>query len=182
MTRPALMGQSEFTGFLFLVERNRLVPLWLLCEFYRVWRRCSCTSGLWEVSTFCGVILRLVLMSMSGDATRKYTVKLHHISEALIASGYASLDDQAKALGIHRSTAWTIVKAKHKLGRLSTKTTKRILANPATPAPVRAIIQRYLAERSDSVEYQPQQSRSMSTLSLYRPAANICNGFRKDTD
>ena len=99
------------------------------------------------------------LMSTSGGTSREYAVKLHHISEALIASGYTTLDDQAKALGIHRSTAWTIVKTKHKLGRLSTKTTKRILANPATPASVRAIVQRYLAERSDTVEYQPRQSR-----------------------
>ena len=98
-------------------------------------------------------------MSTSGGTSRKYAVKLHHISEALIASGYTTLDDQAKALGVHRSTAWTIVKTKHKLGRLSAKTTKRILANPATPASVRAIVQRYLAERSDTVEYQPRQSR-----------------------
>jgi hypothetical protein len=28
------------------------------------------------------------------------------ISEALIASGYISLDEQAKALGVHRNTAW----------------------------------------------------------------------------
>ena len=107
---------------------------------------------------FCrGAILRLFLMSTSGGTPRKYAVNLHHISEA------PTLDDQAKALGIHRSTAWTIVKTKHKLGRLSTKTTKRILANPATPASVRAIVQRYLAERSDIVEYPPPQSRSMSS-------------------
>ena len=90
----------------------------------------------------------------SGNGSRHYTVKLHHISEALIASGYTTLDDQAKALGINRSTAWTIIKTKHKLGRLSTKTTERILANPATPASVRALVQRYLAERSDTVESQ----------------------------
>ena len=71
-----------------------------------------------------------------------------HIREALVASGYTSLDQQAKALGIHRSTAWTIIKATHKLGRLSRKTTVRILANPDTPPSVRAVIQQYLAERS----------------------------------
>ena len=30
------------------------------------------------------------------------------IREALIACGYTKLDQQAKALGINRSTAWTI--------------------------------------------------------------------------
>ena len=82
---------------------------------------------------------------------RNYAISLQDISEALTESGYTKLDQQAKALGIHRSTAWTIVKTKHKLGRLSTKTTKRILANPVTPPAVRSIIQKYLAERSDAL-------------------------------
>ena len=77
------------------------------------------------------------------------TIGLQQIREALIKSGYSKLDQQAKALGVRRSTAWTIVKAKHKLGRLNAKTTKCILANPDTPPSVRAIIAKYLAERSD---------------------------------
>ena len=75
-------------------------------------------------------------------------IGLQHISMALIACGYTSLDQQAKALGIHRSTAWTIINTKHKLGRLSAKTTSRILANPQTPSPVRAVVLQYMAERS----------------------------------
>jgi hypothetical protein len=81
----------------------------------------------------------------------KHTVGLQHISEALIASGYTKLDAQSKALGLHRSTAWTIVNARHKLDRLSTKTTKRILANPELPSSVRSVMQKYLAERSDAL-------------------------------
>ena len=85
---------------------------------------------------------------MQRLARRRYSVGIQHIREALVASGYTSLDQQAKALGVHRSTAWTIIKATHKLGRLSRKTTVRILANPDTPPSVRAVIQQYLAERS----------------------------------
>ena len=81
---------------------------------------------------------------------RNNTNRIQDITAALIASGYTSLDKQATALGISRSTAWTIVKTKHKLGRLSAKTTKHILANPELPPNVRAAIQRYLAERSIS--------------------------------
>ena len=80
-------------------------------------------------------------------APQHYTVGLQQISEALIACGFTKLDEQAKALGIRRSTAWTIVKTKHKLDRLSTKTTDRMLANPELPPSVRTIIYRYLAER-----------------------------------
>jgi hypothetical protein len=76
-----------------------------------------------------------------------YTVGLWHISEALIAAGYTSLDEQAKALGIHRSTAWVIINRKYKLGRLSTKTTGRILSNTQTPPAVRILVQQYVAKR-----------------------------------
>jgi hypothetical protein len=72
------------------------------------------------------------------------TIPNQLIADALIKSGYNSLDDQAKALGLHRSTVWTIMKAKHKLGRLNNKTVRSILANPDTPTSVRVIIQTML--------------------------------------
>lgn len=74
---------------------------------------------------------------------------LGRISEALIASGYTSLDEQAEALGLRRSTTWTITKNKHKLGRLSAKTVNRILTNPQTPAAVRTAVHQYVAHRSE---------------------------------
>lgn len=76
-----------------------------------------------------------------------YKVRIRDISAALIASGYSSLDEQAKALGLHRSTAWTIVKATHKVDRLSAKVSGRMLGNPNLPPLVRATLQQYLAER-----------------------------------
>src|SRR5262245_60969294 len=84
----------------------------------------------------------------SSAGHRSCAVGIEHIADALIASGYTSLDQQAKALGINRSTAWTIVKVKHKLGRLSARTTDRMLANPELPRRVRAVIQEYLTERA----------------------------------
>ena len=68
--------------------------------------------------------------------SQRRKIPIQPIAEALIEAGYTSLDEQAKALG----TAWTIVKTKHKLGRLNTKTTRCILANPDTPVSIRAII------------------------------------------
>jgi len=85
---------------------------------------------------------------MRGATPRNYTVRLSDIGDALTAAGYATLDEQAKALGVNRSTAWYIVNGKNKRDRLSKKTTQRILTNPDTPPSVRAIIQQYLAERS----------------------------------
>ena len=80
---------------------------------------------------------------------RKYTVNIQHIADALVAAGYTSLDKQAKALGIHRATAWTIIKDKRKLGRLNSSTTKQMLTNPELPQCVRDLLQRYVAERSE---------------------------------
>src|SRR5262245_37662149 len=73
-------------------------------------------------------------------------IPIQCIADALIEAGYTSLDEQSKALGLHRSTTWTIVKTKHKLGRLNTTTAQPILANPDTPPSVRAIIHQALAE------------------------------------
>ena len=87
---------------------------------------------------------------MRRDSRRNYAVGIQHIREALIACGYAKLDQQAKALGIHRATAWTIVNKKHKIDRLSIKTIRRILENPELPHPVRAVVEQYVAERSDA--------------------------------
>jgi hypothetical protein len=66
------------------------------------------------------------------------------IAEALVKAGYTSLDAQAKALGLPRSTAWTVVACKHKLGRLSMNTTRRMLANHALPTEVRTVVEAYL--------------------------------------
>ena len=72
--------------------------------------------------------------------SQRRKIPIQHIAEALIKAGYTSLDEQTKALGLSRSTAWTIVKTKHKLGRLNTKTMRCILTNPKTPVSIRAII------------------------------------------
>ena len=78
---------------------------------------------------------------------RKHTTNIQHIVGALVAAGYTSLDAQAKALGVHRATAWTIIRKKHKLDRLNTDTTNRMLRNPELPQCVRAVIEQYVAER-----------------------------------
>ena len=71
---------------------------------------------------------------------------MQQIADALVAEGYGTVREQAKALGVNPSTAWTIMNAKHKLARLSAKTTDRMLANPQLPTSVRAAVQRYLDE------------------------------------
>jgi hypothetical protein len=71
-------------------------------------------------------------------------IPIQLIADALIKGGYNSLDDQAKALGLNRSTVWNIMKTKHKLGRLNNKTVRSILANTDTPPSVLVIIRSML--------------------------------------
>ena len=88
---------------------------------------------------------------LGPHAYRRYATRIQHIADALVAEGCVALDKQAKALGVHRSTAWTIMRTKHKLDRLSLKTTNRMLASPELPPSVRIIVLQYLAERSDGL-------------------------------
>jgi hypothetical protein len=101
-----------------------------------------------NLSTRLGAVRYLTDLN-SSRTRRKYTTNIQHIADALVAAGYTSLDKQAKALGIHRATAWTIIKDKHKLDRLNAKTTKRMLANPELPQCIRDVLERYVAERAE---------------------------------
>ena len=82
---------------------------------------------------------RLETIRQIQERGRKIPIQL--IAEAVIKTGYNSLDAQAKALGLTRSTTWTIMKTKHKLGHLNNKTARSILANPDTPESLRELIQ-----------------------------------------
>jgi hypothetical protein len=90
---------------------------------------------------------RLESVRYLNSSSVRRTTPVQHIADALVAAGYSSLDDQAKALGVHRSTAWTIVKAKHKLGYLNASTTERMLANPELPPCIHDVLKKYKTER-----------------------------------
>jgi hypothetical protein len=90
--------------------------------------------------------VRLETVRHLNTSSARRTIPVQDIADALIKAGYKSLDGQAKALGIHRATTWTIIKTKHKLGHLNAKTTERILANPELPLCIRDVLQRYAAE------------------------------------
>jgi hypothetical protein len=86
---------------------------------------------------------RLEAVRYLNSSSARRTTPVQHIADALVAAGYTTLDQQAKALGIHRATAWTIIRTKHKLGYLNAKTTERMLTNPELPPCIRDILQRY---------------------------------------
>jgi hypothetical protein len=78
----------------------------------------------------------------------RQTAKIREIADALPKVGLRTLDDQAKALGLLRSTTWNLIRGNHKASGISARTINRILAAPRLPPLVRAIILQYIAEKT----------------------------------
>jgi hypothetical protein len=78
----------------------------------------------------------------------KQTDQIRRIGAALARAGFRGLDAKAKALGLPRSTTWTILQSTHKTSGLSVATVRRMLASPQLPAAVRAAILAYVAEKT----------------------------------
>ena len=74
-------------------------------------------------------------------------IKIREVGEALVAAGYVTLNTQAEALGLCRSTTWTIMQATHKNSGLSATVINRMLASPRLPPPVRAKLIEYVEEK-----------------------------------
>jgi hypothetical protein len=74
--------------------------------------------------------------------------KIREIADALVAAGFLTIRAQAKALGLGRSMAWTILKSKHKASGLSAKTISRILSGRNLPPVVRKTILEYVEEKA----------------------------------
>jgi hypothetical protein len=77
----------------------------------------------------------------------RQAAKLREIREALVAEGYVRLDDQAAALGLSRSTTWTIISGTHKSSGLSSAVLNRMLSSPRLTPRVREKIIEYIEEK-----------------------------------
>src|SRR5262245_8017318 len=74
--------------------------------------------------------------------------KIRELGDALVTAGFVSLDQQARVLGLCRSTTWTILKGNHKTSGLSASVINRMLATPQLPPLVRLKILEYIEERA----------------------------------
>ena len=88
-------------------------------------------------------------MPVSAIMKARQRSKIRAIGDALVTCGFSSLDEQAKVLGLSRSTVWTLLKANHKNSGLSAAVVNRMLSAPQLPALVRAKIIEYLEEKSE---------------------------------
>jgi len=90
------------------------------------------------------------IAAVTGDKSElkaRQAARIKEIGEALIAEGISALDQQARVLGLSRSTTWTIVKGNHKNSGLSAAIIKRMLSAPQLPPRVRLKIFQYANEK-----------------------------------
>ena len=73
--------------------------------------------------------------------------KIAEFRQALIARGFASLDDQAAVLGLSRSSTWMILNRKHKASGLTSSVINRILRSPRLPSAAREKLEEYVREK-----------------------------------
>ena len=83
-----------------------------------------------------------------AEMKARQSAKIRELGQVLIDVGLRSLDDQANALGLPRSTAWTILKTCHKSYGLSAAVIERMLRSSKLPPRARAILVEYVEEKS----------------------------------
>jgi hypothetical protein len=69
-------------------------------------------------------------------AKARQVAKIKELGAALAADGFVTLDEQARALGLSRSTAWAVLKANHKASGRRHDQSNAVLAGVA-PARIR---------------------------------------------
>jgi hypothetical protein len=86
-----------------------------------------------------------------AEAKARQSSKIRELRIALRNAGLIGLDDQARALGLPRSTTWKILKGDHKASGLSAMVVSRMLSEPRLPPIVRTKILEYVREKSEGL-------------------------------
>jgi hypothetical protein len=82
-----------------------------------------------------------------SEAKARQSSKIASLREALVRSGYDTINKQAAILGTSRSTAWYLLNGDYKGSGLSAITIKRILSAPSLPLEARRVIHEYIEEK-----------------------------------
>jgi len=110
-------------------------------------------------------------LQVASAMKAKQSAKIGELRDALVAEGLSTLDEQAAALGVCRSTAWTILKAKHKASGLSATTINSILATSKLHPLMRSKILEYIQEKAIGLYGHSKTQRSVSWHSLLSDGA-----------
>ena len=86
---------------------------------------------------------------MRPEGCKRQRQKIAELEDALIREGYSTLDAQAAALGLRRSTTWAVLRAAHKASGLSASVVIQMLSARQLPHSVWLRIFEYVIEKID---------------------------------
>jgi len=109
-----------------------------------------------------------------AEMKSRQAAKIRELGQALIEAGFATLGEQSKALGLARSTTWTILRVSHKSSGLSATIIKRMLLSPQLPPLVRRKIVEYTTDKLAGVYggSRRQRRRFRSAINQTRAACH----------
>ena len=93
---------------------------------------------------------------------------LRTLRQALVANGIDSLDDQARALCLPRSTTWFVLQSHHKCRGLNAAQVIRIWRSQSLPENARSVIIRYVHERSAGAYGHTKVMRRKFVMRLHK--------------
>jgi hypothetical protein len=110
-----------------------------------------------------------------AEMKARQATKIRELGHALVDAGFLTLDEQSKALGLARSTTWTILRASHKGSGLSTAIIKRMLLSPQLPPLARRKILEYTADKLAGVYggSRPERLKFFERMERATPENNV---------
>lgn len=117
------------------------------------------TSSAMPMQKRNGMAFEEACKPVSVEMKARQSAKIRELADAVQAAGFHTLDQQAQALGLPRSTAWTIRKANHKASGLSASIINRMLAAPQLPPLARSKIMEYVEEKAAGLYGGPAAAR-----------------------
>ena len=108
-------------------------------------------------------------MPNSCSSRKQQRLKIEEIGRTLAECGFVQLEEQADALGLSRSTAWTVIRATHKTSGLCASTINRMLASDHLPLRVRLKLLEYIAVKMSGA-YGDRDQRLKAFASKIAPA------------
>src|SRR5262252_391583 len=92
---------------------------------------------------------RQAMTAAVAQAKARQSSKIRELRIALRSAGLIGLDEQARALGLPRSTTWKILKGDHKASGLSAMVISRMLSAPRLTPVVPNKIHEYVRDKTD---------------------------------
>jgi hypothetical protein len=146
---------------------------------------------------FCSVTASTVRIDASSDKYKtkdktrimclseikaRQSAKIRQLAEAAKLTGLHTLDELASALGIPRSTAWTIRNGGHKASGLSVSIIDRMLSAPKLPPSVRTTLLEYIAEKTSGLYGGNERQRRLFCVRLKIENENRVRLYRAEVE